>query len=120
MKKKLSFIVASLLLGALSSCKKTASVSIQYDGNEKSVQFAIEEIKTSLKQNKLKYVNSGGDYQIIINNSTEDIAKEGYKIKVENNTINVLSNDSTGLMYGGLQLAENISLNKSITNSRKS
>lgn len=116
MKKKLSFLIATLFLGALSSCGKSTTVSIDYTGDEESVKFAIEEIKTSLKQNKLKYVNSGGDYQIIINNSTKGIAKEGYKIKVENNTINVLSNDSTGLMYGGLQLAENISLNKGIVN----
>ena len=68
MKKKLSFLIATLFLGALSSCGKSTTVSIDYTGDEESVKFAIEEIKTSLKQNKLKYVNSGGDYQIIINN----------------------------------------------------
>ena len=115
MKIKKILALSGLVCGLLTGCNNdnNPTVSITYEGDEKTALFAIDEVKAALEDNKLKYVDDNGDYQVVISNDS-NLEDQEYKISVEGKKISVQGGDRVGLMYGGLQLAEMINLEKGI------
>ena len=110
MKKGHLILLISLLLPILPSCGKTTSVSISYDGLSKQCQFSIDKIKESLSTRNYKVVDLKADYQIVFHDIDINLGEQSYSVSIDDNTIHIKAGDETGLMYGGLDVAEQIDL----------
>ncbi|MEO6230528.1 MAG: hypothetical protein ABJB11_02700 [Ferruginibacter sp.] len=78
-------------------------VRIQNNAKSSRTNFAVEKLKAVISQYKL-----GGKKMLISINKTETGNKEGFKIIIENNKVNITGNDDTGILYGCLELADRI------------
>jgi len=115
MSKKLLFLsIPFSILGLVGCNSPKTTVSIRYEGSEKPVEFAIGDIKTALERNHLAYVEEGGEYTITIDGVDSSLQEQAYKVEVTDKNINIKGGDSTGLMYGALQVAEEINLSNGI------
>ena len=116
MKKKLLSLLLPLLFTSLYSCNPAKpTVSIRYEGDSESVKFGIQNIKEAMEKNNLSYVDKDGEYQITIHDIDTALQEQEYAIDVEGKSITLKGGDETGLMYGALQIAENIEINDGIT-----
>ncbi|ARV16526.1 hypothetical protein [Polaribacter sp. SA4-12] len=103
MKNTCAFLLLSIVFLSCSSEKK---VTINFDESIEQVVFAVSDIKKAIASKA--YINSNND-DIKIEFQLDDTHKEaqGYTIKkISDYGIIVKSGDATGLMYGGLELAE--------------
>ncbi len=117
MKKTPLLLIAFMSLGMITSCGAKTSVSISYTGTEGTAAFAIEEVKSALSRNNIEYIEGKADYNITFAAEYDaNLGNEGYKLEVEGKNITITGHDRTGLMYGGLELAEQINLNDGLKN----
>jgi alpha-glucuronidase len=111
--------------------------SIIFNKNSPKISFAAKQIEIALKTKKYNPICSpiedpiseDGLKIVLINQTDEkamkalnafsiqeekELQKEGFSIRVEgsdqNKTLFVLSNDSAGVMYGGFELAEQLTV----------
>ncbi|MCR5491567.1 MAG: glycoside hydrolase family 20 zincin-like fold domain-containing protein [Bacilli bacterium] len=105
-RKLFLFVMACPVLAGCGGSKgESVSISVA-DGNALSA-FASSQIESAVtKRNGT--VKDGGDYQIDLTAIDEKLGKEAYKIEVDGKSIKVTGGDETGLMYGGLSIAEQI------------
>ena len=115
-KRNLAVFVATMLLGTLGGCKgKKPSISIMYDGESEQVKFAIEDIKDSITRNGHSLKESGGEYTVKFTDFDTSLGSEDYSMVVENKTISITAGGETGLMYGGLQFAQELDMEGEIS-----
>ena len=115
-KRNLAVLVATMLLGTLGGCKgKKPSISIMYDGESEQVKFAIEDIKDSITRNGHSLKESGGEYTVKFTDFDTSLGSEDYSMVVENKTISITAGGETGLMYGGLQFAQELDMEGEIS-----
>ncbi|NDW09710.1 glycoside hydrolase family 20 zincin-like fold domain-containing protein [Dysgonomonas sp. 520] len=109
MKYKFLFSILSIFL--FLSCSSDKKVTIITEKNPSNrLAFGVEKLKSTLEE--AKYIveittnDDAKDESIIIvtENKTDSLAKEGYTIKTENNTISVTGNDASGSLYGCMEL----------------
>jgi hypothetical protein len=109
-----SFLILILALGIFRQCSPSESaVTIWADRTNPKISFALEEIDTALNQYTREIRLTGNKKaEIIFEVSIEvpDLKKEGFKIIRDGKSIKILGPDDAGLMYGGLELAEQIKL----------
>ena len=105
MYKKL-FLTFAIVLNLYSSEKSENNLNV----HSAKVNFAMNDLKAAmLKLPKEPHIS----FEFVIDSL---ILKEAYKISlISKNTIQIKGGDESGLMYGGLALAERIRINKSIT-----
>ena len=95
----------------MGSCSK-APVFIG-DTNTNKVKFAIHEIELALQK-------SGCNLNSVVQFSIDTLLnKQAYAIQRNGKSIGIIGGDTTALMYGGLQLAELISIKKTIPEFKK-
>lgn len=118
MKSKILLVFLSVLL--LVSCSKE-KVSIVSDENASPrVKFGVEKLKEALENADYEVsliTSSDNSSDLLIQvgvNKTDSLAKEGYSIKSENNTINILGNDESGALYGCIELGKLIKENNKL------
>ena len=92
------------------SCTHSSSevISIAYDKENKQQEFAVDAISMSLKALDLDvaYVSDGGNISFSL---TKELEEEGFSLtKTAEKGILISGGDKAGLMYGGLELAEQI------------
>lgn len=109
MKKSRFILGLSLMIGALASCGPKLSVSISYDSGDALSSFAFENIEKAVKTKGGK-VSSKGAYSISFKDVDSTLGEQSYKIEVDNKNISITGGDKTGLMYGGLDVAETIEM----------
>lgn len=130
--KRVNFLLIVLCLLSASCRNETRSVRFQDDQNEPMVAFAMEHLRTSLRNKgiqvvqqsddefksstKIIFVNTSSEADTLLKGlSLEKIKKEGFAIRIvkesEQTLIYVLGGDAAGMMYGGLELAEQIAIN---------
>lgn len=109
MKKSRLLLGLSLMLGTLTSCGPKISVSVSYDSSDALSSFAFENIENALKTKGGK-VADNGTYSINFNEVDSTLGAQVYKIEVADKTISITGGDKTGLMYGGLDVAETIEM----------
>jgi len=109
MKTKFLMLLPMLLTSCLVGCDSKESVSISYEGESKSVLFATETLKTNV-ENSSSYKMGDGGYKIIFKDIDESLGYETYRLDVDNKTISITAGDETGLMYGGLDVADRIEI----------
>ena len=100
MKKSIWLIVA--IISSVASCSEVP----EDQRHLPQVQFALQQIKKSA-------VASGAGYEVentrFVLDSTA-LGEEAYQIELTGNEIVITAGDATGLMYGGLEVAEQLSL----------
>lgn len=118
----ISLTVLALIL-VLSGCATSNSVSnattanIIWDENSSysnQTEFAVNEIKTAFLKANVQYTKENPVWLIYLN-LDESLTTQAYNISVSENTIKIFGGDSTGLMYGGLEVAEQIRINSDIS-----
>ena len=100
----------SLFFAACSNSGK--SVTIRFPDNPE-IQFAVEEIRTALNAwgIKLKVTdNPNADIVFTLAAEKKNVKAEGFLLKKDGKILTVEGIDTAGLMYGGLELAEQINL----------
>ncbi len=99
----------------LASCRSGAlaqSVSIHGFENDAMVSFAIKDIEAALDLTGHSVKAEGGDLKIVFSLDSERLDLQAYSIQLAaKSTLEVIGGDKVGLMYGGLDLAETITLN---------
>ena len=77
------------------------------------IQFALEEIKDALASKEIAFEMSNtidADILLTLNLKSSELKEEGFKLTHKNGIIQVRGSDAAGVMYGGLELAEQIKI----------
>jgi hypothetical protein len=102
---RFTWIIFGLI--ALTGCanKNNSGIIIHYPGNSAHVEYAISEIRTAI--NCISFPD-----KVYINFLKDpELEKQAFKIAKSRDGILIAGGDETGLMYGGLELAEDIRIN---------
>lgn len=76
-------------------------------------EFAVSEIKAAFERANVKE-ETNPTWTIELKGLDESLGEQGYKVEVSANTISITGGDRTGLMYGGLEVAEQIRVYRGI------
>lgn len=108
------FLNIVIFLFLLAGCNnKEQEISISSEIESPKIQFAIDEIKASFAERGISALvgeNENADIVFSIQPEDTELKPEGFSIKKESKKIVVTGADNAGAMYGGLELAEQISL----------
>jgi len=106
-----SIVTLTLLFGGCKQGSNELSISAPQDIPQ--LDFAINELETVLTANEtaLKSVNTANADIIVSITESEQIAAEGFELIVADNKVKLFATDTAGLMYGILELAEQIQIN---------
>ncbi len=111
-----NFFFLAFIVLIVTACQDEKSISIVYDQNQPQIAFAVEELKGELG-NKNYVVSETGNFKINFVLDPGYGKPEGFNISSEGNQgIIIKASDVTGLMYGGLELAEQVKIGVGIDN----
>ncbi|MFC2111710.1 carbohydrate-binding family 6 protein [Bacteroidota bacterium] len=112
-------VITALSVLVLISCTGNKTVSFDYDKNQPQLEFAVSKIRVAIESLTDKRMDVDG-FTIRLELEENYCEGEGFSIiKAENRDILVKASDVNGLMYGGLELAEQISLFNEISETSK-
>lgn len=101
-------------LFVITSCStQNEKVSISADIGNPEIQFAIDEIKAAFAETGIEVditKSNKADIVFSVEKKNVEIKPEGFSITKKSKKIRVTGFDNAGLMYGGLELAEQIKL----------
>lgn len=100
-------IAASVLTGCGGG--NALEISIVTPKGDKLAEFAHAQIQSAVTKVGGK-VSDSGAYKVHLDSIDASLGEEAYKISVEGKDIHVVGGDATGLMYGGLSIAEQIEM----------
>jgi len=104
-----------IVLSAVNFCSAVQKVAIYGIDDDPRVTFAIGDIKQALQENNYTIVKTGENVRIIFAIFEAGMGPQSFRIRREGtNTIRIVGGDSLGAMYGGLELAEMVSLGSSL------
>lgn len=106
------WLVITLLFFTACS-QQNNQVTISADVENAKIQFAVDELKSSFSEKGIELLpgeNENADIVFLIQSDNAELKPEGFSIKKEGKKIIVAGADNAGAMYGGLELAEQISL----------
>lgn len=102
----LIFFVSILVINSCSNGK----LKIEYDESNAMVAFAVSKIN--------KEISTNSAYKtIVFNTSSANLNEQAYEISVENSNIIITASGNSGLMYGGLEVAEQLQLHNKVINT---
>lgn len=117
---KYKFIFTVLCMMLFISCS-TEKVTIIVEENPSTrITFGIDKLKSALEEAKytvtIKTVKDSEDDHVITvsENKTDSLAKEGYTITSENGSISIKGNDTSGTLYGCIELIKQIKEEKKL------
>ncbi len=90
------------------------TVSVTVAEETDTAAFAKSEIETALTENDMTVSDADAEWTITLAGVDDTLPAEGYRIEVADQTITVTGGDDNGLMYGGLEVAEQIALADSV------
>ena len=73
-------------------------------------QFAADEIAAALAKKEISLSDSGADWTIRFLPVNEALGEQCYEIRISDKLIEIAGGDANGLMYGGLEVAEQIEI----------
>lgn len=131
MQNLITRILAGILLFFV-GCKSLSDdqITIVITQDSPHVRFAVDQLITALNQQNFNvevavqppFTSSGAHSILFIDNedageqkehqldNVDELREEGFDLQLEGTQIAVIANDEAGLMYGGLELAEQISV----------
>jgi len=110
--KTLFFFICLLLVTNISG-KKSEIITVSFDNKVPQLAFAVQDVQLALKEKALlskKLNTQKADIVFNINPDNSLLKAEGFSIKKVGARIVVEGADAAGAMYGGLELAEQISI----------
>lgn len=103
-----------LCITLLSGCnEKQDHVILFSEAKSELIDFALNEIQKACLENNMQYSEGTEDQaNVIIKISTDksDIESEGFQLLKNDSHVLILASSHSGAMYGGLELAEQISI----------
>jgi hypothetical protein len=91
----------------IADCQAGQKVFISFDGKDPKIAFAAGEIEKALGEIK----SSGKDLRVVFEIFEKGMGPQSYRIQKQGDSvIRIFAGDGLGAMYGGLELAEMISL----------
>lgn len=117
-----NFLFFCLLIVLLTgrNCFAGQNVSISFDADDPKLAFAVGDIKHALLDKGYSITGSKEDVRIIFDFFKTGMGPQAFSIRREgSSTIRVVGGDSCGAMYGGLELAEMITLGKGLESVRE-
>jgi hypothetical protein len=113
-KRLCNFILFTLSLSLVLSCSQTPKeVSLMFPEEIPAVAFAVGKIEHSLEKIGIS-INEKSDFVIKLQIDSNSLKEQEYIIKSEGNGFLIEGGGIRGLMYGGLELAEQIRLKQSL------
>ncbi|MHC4313794.1 MAG: hypothetical protein ACYSW3_15155 [Planctomycetota bacterium] len=107
----LFLIIFATALTTMNSCYAKQKVSITFNENDPMVSFAVGDIKRALADAGYSVDSKSADKQIAFEINSTGMGSQGFRIRKEgDNVIRIVGGDSCGAMYGGLELAEMVTL----------
>ena len=114
MQRKMEFlflVVFAIVLPTRNVCDAEQKVTITFNKNDPRVAFAVGDIKRALVDAGYSTDGTGADLQIVFEIYATGIGPQGFRIRKEgDNVVRIVGGDSCGAMYGGLELAEMVTL----------
>jgi len=109
------YLLPLVIILLCTSCIHKKTVTIQYDDTISQVEFAVSDVKKALKS-KSYTINNDSKTKINFALDTTCCSPQEFSIKrTSKNNIVIKASDATGLMYGGLELAELINTGTNLT-----
>lgn len=106
-----AFCLGALLLsGCAGDADTRIGVFLDYDSSDLELSFAAQEIRAAGAKRNLNTEAKKGDYSIAFKALDSTLGEQAYTIEVEGKNIRVTGGDRDGLLYGGLEVAEEITL----------
>jgi hypothetical protein len=107
----LSLVLFAAVLAAGNICEAKQKVTITFDENDPMVSFAVGDIKKALVGAGYTVDGKRADLKIVFEIFTTGMGPQSFRIRKEGgNVTRIVGGDSCGAMYGGLELAEMITL----------
>ena len=104
-------VLLIIALSAVNFCSAGQKVAITGIDSDPLVAFAIGDIKQALQKSDYEVVDMDEDLRIVFTIFESGMGPQAFRIQKEGNrTIRITCGDSLGAMYGGLELAEMITL----------
>jgi hypothetical protein len=114
MRKKITYscIVLSITILAMGHlCSAGQKVTITAMDKDPRVAFAVRDIKEALQKSGYELVDRNAEFRIVFSQFEAGMGPQAFRIQKEGNrAIRIVCGDSLGAMYGGLELAEMITL----------
>ena len=114
MRKKLRFMCIIVFITTLMMshfCFAGWRVAIEGVGDDSRFAFAVGDIEQALRQSDCEVVKQNADFKIIFSLFEAGMGPQSFRIQKEGNrAVRIVYGDSLGAMYGGLELAEMITL----------
>jgi hypothetical protein len=107
MKNLFSFFLLILIATNCFGQSRSTFMNLVYDRNIPELQFGIDELKKAGQASGMSFSTSP-DMIVVKFELDKSLGKEEFRISREGKNILVRAGDANGLMYAGLELAENI------------
>jgi hypothetical protein len=107
------FIYVLIVFTFIGCNHRQSNVTIYAETDVPQIQFALNELISELNSKEIEAVISdkkSADIVLEISSEIENIETEGFQLSNKKGKIKVLAADAAGVMYGGLELAEQISI----------
>jgi hypothetical protein len=106
-----AILYLTLIFLVQASCTNSSNViTVTYDKDNKQQEFAVDALSNSLEVHglDLEFVSQGGRITFAL---SEDLEEEGFSLtKAGDKKIGISGGGHAGIMYGGLELAEQITI----------
>jgi len=107
----LFLVVFVIVLTTRDNCGAEQKVAIIFNENDPRIAFAVGDIKRALADAGYAVEGTRADLKIIFEIYRTGMGPQGFRIRKEgDNVIRIVGGDSLGAMYGGLELAEMVTL----------
>ncbi len=107
----LFLVLFTSALATMDNCDAKQQVVIAFNENDPLVAFAVGDIKRAMIGAGYGVDGTGADMQIVFEIRGAGMGPQAFRIRREGgNVIRIVGGDSLGAMYGGLELAEMVTL----------
>ncbi len=107
----LFLVVFVIVLTTRGNCDAKQKVSIIFNENDPRIAFAVGDIKRALADAGYAVEGTQADLKIVFEIFRTGMGPQAFRIRKEgDNVIRIVGGDSLGAMYGGLELAEMVTL----------
>ena len=105
------FVLVSTFMISDATAVAAEGVAIDFDANDPQISFAVADLEDALRSTGYKLSGSDAARRITFKTSAAGLGPQAFRIiSGGEGLIQVVGGDSLGAMYGGLELAEMISL----------
>ena len=113
----LLIILITSIVFANTNCIAGQKVAIIYDQQDPRIAFAAGDIKQALLDKNYDVDGDDANVRIVFDIFKAGMGPQSFRIRREgNNTIRIVGGDSLGAMYGGLEVAEMVTLGSGLKN----